>query len=131
MKRAAALGAAAVTEGRFAEELAPDIKKTRKGELVIDTDDHIKPDTSIEVLAKLRAAFGKEGTVTAGNASGIVDGAAAVILAAEDCPVAQNREVLGTLRGWNVVGVDPSVMGIGPAPAISGLLAASTSTFGL
>ncbi len=74
------LGAAAVDEGRFAEEIAPLTVQTRKGELVVDRDDHIKPDTTLEGLAKLRAAFGKDGTVTAGNASGIVDGAAAVLL---------------------------------------------------
>lgn len=113
---------AAQEKGLFDSEIMPVEVKRRKEMIQVDRDDHIKPGTTQEKLSKLRPAFGKDGSVTAGNASGIVDGAAAVVLAAEDSPVAQNREVLGTVRGWKVVGVDPSVMGIGPAPAISGLL---------
>ncbi|MEC9475449.1 MAG: acetyl-CoA C-acyltransferase [Planctomycetota bacterium] len=114
---------AAQEKGLFDSEILAVEVKRRKEMIQVDRDDHIKPGTTQEKLSRLRPAFGKEGTVTAGNASGIVDGAAAVVLAADDCAVAQNREVLGTVRDWNVVGVDPSVMGIGPAPAISGLLA--------
>ena len=77
------LGAKAVSEGRFAEEIVPVTLKTRKGERVIDTDDHIRPETTLEALSGLRAAFGKEGTVTAGNASGIVDGAAAIVVTSD------------------------------------------------
>ena len=116
------LGAAAVSEGRFAEEIAPVVIETRKGELVIDTDDHIKPETSIEALSKLRAAFGKEGTVTAGNASGIVDGAAAVVMTTAARAEADGLDVMSVVRGWAYVGVDPTEMGIGPVPAIRACL---------
>jgi len=112
------LGAAAVAEGRFAEEIAPYVIKSRRGETIIDTDDHIRPDTTLEGLAKLRPAFGKEGTVTAGNASGIVDGAASLILTSAERAKADNSDVWATIRAHASVGVDPSEMGIGPVPAI-------------
>ena len=112
------LGAAAVREGRFAEEIAPYTIETRKGDLVIDTDDHIKPDTSIEALGKLRPAFGKDGTVTAGNASGIVDGAAALVLTTRERAEADGLDAWAIVRAHASVGVDPSEMGIGPVPAI-------------
>jgi acetyl-CoA acyltransferase 2 len=112
------LGAAAVEEGRFAEEIAPVRIATKKGELVIDTDDHIKPDTTLEALARLNAAFGKDGTVTAGNASGIVDGAAALVMTTAERAKADGLDVLARVRAWASVGVDPSEMGIGPVPAI-------------
>jgi acetyl-CoA acetyltransferase family protein len=116
------LAAAAVADGRFGEEIAPVVIETRKGELVIDTDDHIKPETSIEALARLRAAFGKDGTVTAGNASGIVDGAAAVVMTTAERAQAEGLEVMSIIRGWSYVGVDPTEMGIGPVPAIRACL---------
>lgn len=116
------LGTAAVQEGRFAEEIAPVTIPHRKGDIVVDTDDHIKPDTSIEALGKLRAAFGKEGTVTAGNASGIVDGAAALVVTSGDRAKADGLEQLAIVRGHSYVGVDPKEMGIGPVPAIRALL---------
>ena len=116
------LGAAAVKEGRFAQEIAPVTVKTRKGETVVETDDHIRPDTSLEALAGLRAAFGKQGTVTAGNASGIVDGAAAVVVTSAEHAQQADLEVLAVIRGWSYVGVDPKEMGIGPVPAIRALL---------
>ena len=123
------LGAKAVSEGIFAEEIAPVTLKTRKGERVIDTDDHIKPETTIEALSGLRAAFGKEGTVTAGNASGIVDGAASVVVTTDERAKADGLDVMATIRGWSYVGVDPKEMGIGPVPAIRTLLEkASLST---
>jgi acetyl-CoA acetyltransferase family protein len=112
------LGAAAVQEGRFGEEIEPLAIKTRKGEVVVDTDDHIKPDTSLEKLAKLRAAFGKDGTVTAGNASGIVDGAAAVVLTTAERAKADGLDVWARIVDWGIVGCDPREMGIGPVPAI-------------
>ena len=112
------LGAAAVREGRFGEEIAPVTIQTRKGEQVVDTDDHIKPDTSLEALGKLRAAFGKEGTVTAGNASGIVDGAAAVVLTTAERAKADGLDVWARIVAWGIAGVDPKEMGIGPVPAI-------------
>ncbi len=117
------LGAAAVKEGRFAEEIAPLTVKTRKGDESISTDDHIKPDTSIDALSKLRAAFGKEGTVTAGNASGIVDGAAAVVLTTAERAKSDNLDVYGVIRAWGLAGVDPKEMGIGPVPAIKNCIA--------
>ncbi len=116
------LGAAAVKEGRFAEEIAPIELETRKGKVVVDTDDHIKPETSLEALSKLRAAFGKDGTVTAGNASGIVDGAASLVLTTAERAKADGLDVWGVLEGWHYCGVDPTEMGIGPVPAIRGVL---------
>ncbi len=116
------LGAEAVQSGRFAEEIAPIVIPGRRGDTVIDTDDHIKPDTTIEGLAKLRAAFGKDGTVTAGNASGIVDGAASVVCTTADRAKADGLDVMGIVRGYSYVGVDPKEMGIGPVPAINALM---------
>lgn len=116
--RSHALGAKAVKEGRFAAEIEPVTIKGRKGDEVVALDDHIKPDTTVEALSKLRAAFGKEGTVTAGNASGIVDGAAAVVLTTESNAKAAGLDVWCKVRQWAYVGVDPTEMGIGPVPAI-------------
>ena len=116
------LGAEAVQSGRFAEEIAPIVIKGRRGDTTIDTDDHIKPDTTIEGLAKLRAAFGKDGTVTAGNASGIVDGAASVVCTTAGRAKADGLDVMGIVRGYSYVGVDPTEMGIGPVPAINALM---------
>lgn len=112
------LGAEAVKSGCFAEEIVPVEIKKRKGSVVVDTDDHIKPETTLEVLSKLPAAFGKDGTVTAGNASGIVDGAAAVILTSAERGRDFTDRPMGKVVAWSSVGVDPSEMGIGPAPAI-------------
>jgi acetyl-CoA acetyltransferase family protein len=112
------LGAAAVKEGRFAEEIAPVVVKGRKGDESITTDDHIKPDTSLEALSKLRAAFGKDGTVTAGNASGIVDGAAALVATTAERAKADKLDVWAEIVAWGIVGCDPREMGIGPVPAI-------------
>jgi acetyl-CoA acetyltransferase family protein len=112
------LGAAAVKEGRFAEEIAPVRIQTKKGELLVDTDDHIKPDTSLEALSRLNPAFGKDGTVTAGNASGVVDGAGALVVTTAERARSDRLDVLGLVRSSASVGVDPSEMGIGPVPAI-------------
>jgi acetyl-CoA acyltransferase 2 len=116
------LGAAAVQEGRFGEEIAPVTIKGRKGDEVVATDDHIKPDTSLEALSKLRPAFGKDGTVTAGNASGIVDGAAAVVVTTEERAKADGLDPWARIVAWASVGVDPKEMGIGPVPAIRACL---------
>lgn len=116
------LGAEAVQSGRFAEEIAPIVIPHKRGDITVDTDDHIKPDTSLEGLGKLRAAFGKDGTVTAGNASGIVDGAAAVVCTTDGRAKADGLDVMGVVRGYSYVGVDPKEMGIGPVPAIRKLL---------
>jgi acetyl-CoA C-acetyltransferase len=108
---------AAQREGRFKDEITPFTVKGRKGDIVIDADEYLKPDTTIEVLAKLRPAFDKEGTVTAGNASGLNDGAAALILMTEE--EAQRRGItpLARIASWATAGVDPAVMGSGPIPA--------------
>ena len=104
--------------GRFAEEITPIVIKDRKGkEIVIKVDEHIKDGVSKEGLAKLKPAFKKDGTVTPGNASGINDGAAAVILASEDYVHEHNLKPLAKIVSWGVAGVDPSIMGIGPVPA--------------
>ncbi|MFB5285344.1 acetyl-CoA C-acetyltransferase [Peribacillus sp. Hz7] len=104
--------------GRFAEEITPIVIKDRKGkEIVIKVDEHIKGGVSKEGLAKLKPAFKAEGTVTPGNASGINDGAAAVILALEDYVQEHNAKPLAKIVSWGVAGVDPSIMGIGPVPA--------------
>ena len=113
---------AAWTSGRFVEEVVPVEIKSRKGTTIVDRDDHMRPDTTLEGLAKLPAAFSKEGTVTAGNASGIVDGGAAVIIASGDAAKARGLKPIAKLAGWAVVGVEPSLMGMGPAPAIRKLL---------
>ena len=109
-------------QGRFANEVVPVEIKTRKGTTVVDRDDHMRPETTLEALARLPTAFSKDGTVTAGNASGIVDGGAAVILASESGVKARGLTPLARLAGWATVGVDPSIMGMGPAPAIRKLL---------
>ena len=108
---------AAWAAGRFADEVVPVEIKSRRGVTVVDRDDHLRPDTTLEGLAKLPAAFSKEGTVTAGNASGIVDGGAAVMLASEQAVAKRGLTPLGRLVTWAAVGVEPAYMGMGPAPA--------------
>ena len=103
--------------GTFAEEIVPVTVKTRKGETVVDADEHPKHGTTVETLAKLRPAFAKEGTVTAGNASGINDGAAAVVLMTRANAETRGIEPLARIVSWATAGVDPAVMGSGPIPA--------------
>jgi acetyl-CoA acetyltransferase family protein len=103
--------------GRFADEVVPVEVKSRKGVELVVEDDHLRPDTTVEGLAKLPAAFTKNGCVTAGNASGIVDGGAALILASGKAVATHGLKPLGRLTQWAAVGVDPSLMGMGPAPA--------------
>ena len=90
---------------------------SRKGVTIVDKDDHLRPDTTLEGLAKLSPAFSKDGTVTAGNASGIVDGGAALMLASARAVKEKSLKPLARLVTWAAVGVDPSYMGMGPAPA--------------
>ncbi len=111
-------GAKAVKAGKFAAEIVAVKVKRGKDEISVDQDDHIKSETTIEALSKLRAAFGKEGTVTAGNASGIVDGAAAVIVTTAARAKASGRKPLAYVRSWAINGVEPRIMGIGPVPSI-------------
>ena len=103
--------------GRFGDEIAPVTVKTRKGDVVVSTDEYPRPDTTPEVLAKLRPAFSKEGTVTAGNASGINDGAAALIVMSAAEAAKRGITPLAVIRSWATAGVDPSVMGTGPIPS--------------
>lgn len=114
--------AAAQAGGKFNAELAPVTIKSRRGEIIFDTDDHPKPDSTAESMAKLPSSFKKNGTVTAANASGICDGAAALVLASEDAVSANGYTPLARIVGFSSVGVEPSVMGIGPVPAIESLL---------
>jgi acetyl-CoA C-acetyltransferase len=109
--------ARAIKEGRFKSQILPVTLKTRKGETVFDTDEHVRGDVKAEDLAKLRAVFKKDGTVTAGNASGINDGAAAVVLMDGDTVAKRGVRPLGRLVAYAHAGVDPRVMGIGPVPA--------------
>lgn len=104
--------------GVFAEEIVPVEVKTKKGVQIVDRDDHMRPDTTLEALAKLPPAFNKDGFVTAGNASGIVDGAAALVIASEDYVRRTNKKPLGRIVSWAYAGVEPEIMGIGPVPAV-------------
>ena len=110
--------AAARAAGKFADEITPVTIKTRKGEVVFDTDEHIREDISIEGLAKLKPAFKPDGTVTAGNASGLNDAGAAVVLLSEAKAQELGTPVRAKLLGYGITGVDPNIMGIGPVTAI-------------
>ncbi|MEZ4380248.1 MAG: thiolase family protein [Nannocystaceae bacterium] len=114
--------AAAQEAGRFEAEMAPVEVKTRKGVVAFKVDEHPRPDTTLEGMGKLRPVFKKDGVVTAGNASGISDGAGAIIIASEEAVKRHNLTPLARLVAFHVAGVDPSIMGIGPVPAIRGVL---------
>jgi acetyl-CoA acetyltransferase family protein len=115
----------AARAGRFADEIAPiRLEDRKKGPYEFSDDTHRKPDTTAEALAKLRPVFRKDGTVTGGNASGIVDGAAAMILCGEGTARSKGWPVLGVLRAWSYSAVPPEIMGFGPVPAIEKLLSA-------
>ena len=103
--------------GRFKDEIAPVTVKTRKGEVVVDADEYPRPDTTLDVLGKLRPAFSKDGTVTAGNASGINDGAAALLVMSAAEAARRGITPLAVIRSWATAGVDPAVMGTGPIPS--------------
>ncbi len=105
---------------RLKEEITPVPLRNRKGEPtgeMFDADDHLRPDATMEGLVKLRPAFGKNGTVTAGNASGIVDGGAAVVVMSLDEAAKRGKQPLGRIVSWGIAGVDPKLMGRGPVPA--------------
>jgi acetyl-CoA acyltransferase 2 len=104
-------------EGRMQSEIAPVPVRTRKGETLFNTDEHMRPDATMETLASLKPYFRKDGLVTAGNASGIGDGAAAAVIARADWAAERGLKPLGRLVSWGVAGVPPEIMGIGPAPA--------------
>lgn len=108
---------AAIKKGKFSNEIVPITIKTRKEEKVFDTDEFVRPSTNLESLAKLRPAFKKDGTVTAGNASGINDGAACIILMSEKRANELGINILGFIDGYATAGLDNKVMGLGPIPA--------------
>lgn len=108
---------AAQTAGRFEDEIAPFVIKGRKGDVTIAADEYIRAGASLEALTKLRPAFDKDGSVTAGNASGLNDGAAAVLLMTEEEASRRNIQPLARIASWATAGVDPRIMGTGPIPA--------------
>lgn len=116
---------AAWDEGRCDAEVAPVTVRTRKGEKQFAVDEHMRPDTTLEALGRLRPYFKKDGLVTAGNASGIGDGAASVVLAERSWADANGATPIGRLVSWGFAGVDPRIMGLGPAPASRAALAAA------
>ena len=114
---------AARAAGRFRDEIAPVTVKGRKGDTIVDADEYIRAGATIEAMAALRPAFRKDGTVTAGNASGLNDGAAALVLMTAEEAAKRGAPVLARIASWATCGVDPSIMGIGPAPASQKALA--------
>src|SRR5947209_17720286 len=104
---------AAQKAGRFKDEIVPVTVQTRRGDTVVDTDEHPKHGTTVDMLAKLRPAFDKNGTVTAGNASGINDGAAAVVLMTAAAAAKRGLKPLARIVSWATAGVDPAIMGTG------------------
>ena len=111
------LAAKAREECRFSKEIVPVEVRTKKGTTLVEKDEHIRPDTTLEVLGKLQARFEKDGTVTAGNASGINDGAAAVVVASAEAAQKAGLQPIARIVSGGVCGVDPDIMGIGPAPS--------------
>jgi acetyl-CoA C-acetyltransferase len=108
---------AAQKAGRFREEIVPFTISGKKGDIVVDSDEYIRAGTTLEALAKLKPAFTKDGTVTAGNASGINDGAATVVLMSAKDAAARGLTPLARIAAWATAGVDPAIMGTGPIPA--------------
>ena len=108
---------AAQKAGRFADEIIPYVIQTRKGDVTVDVDEYIRHGATLEAMGKLRPAFDKEGTVTAANASGLNDGAAAAVLMSEAEAVRRGIQPLARIVSWATAGVDPSIMGTGPIPA--------------
>ena len=105
------------SSGRFKDEITPVTVKGRKGDTIVDTDEYIRDGATIEAMSGLKPAFKKDGSVTAGNASGLNDGAAALVLMTADEAAKRGATILGRIAGFATCGVDPSIMGIGPAPA--------------
>ena len=115
--------AAAIASGRFKDEIVPMEVKVKKNTVIFDTDEHCRANTTLEGLAKLRPAFKKDGTVTAGNASGINDAGAAMIIASEEYVKAHGLKPLAKIRSYGSVGCDPSIMGVGPIESTKQALA--------
>jgi acetyl-CoA acyltransferase 2 len=118
----------ALDAGYLAEEIVPVEVKGRKGVTTVTHDDHARPETTLEGLAKLKPAFAKDGFVTAGNASGIVDGAAALVIADGEFVKQRDLKPLGRIVSWAYAGVEPEIMGIGPVPATRAALAKASLT---
>ncbi len=114
--------AAAIDAGRFRSQIVPVVMQTRKGEIVFDTDEHCRPGTTLEALAKMKPAFKKDGTVTAGNASGINDGAAFLVLAEADVAARAGLQPMARLVSYALAGVPNEIMGEGPIPATRAVL---------
>jgi acetyl-CoA C-acetyltransferase len=108
---------AAQKMGRFKDEIAPVTVPSRKGDVVVDQDEYIRAGTTLDAVAKLKPAFSKDGTVTAGNASGLNDGAAALVIMSESEASRRGVKPLARIASWATVGVDPKIMGSGPIPA--------------
>jgi acetyl-CoA C-acetyltransferase len=108
---------AAIAAGYFKEQIVPVVTASKKGDIVFDTDEHVKASTTVESLSKMRPAFKKDGHVTAGNASGINDGAGAVVLASGEAVKARGLKPMARLVSYAHAGVEPTIMGIGPVPA--------------
>ena len=108
----------AIEKGYFKDQIVPIELKTRKGVVVVDRDEHPRSDATVEGMAKLRTVFKKDGSVTAGNASGINDGAAAVVLMEKDAAQKAGLKPMARLVSYGLAGVDPKIMGIGPVPAV-------------
>ncbi len=119
---------AAIAAGRFKDQIVPVELKSRKGPIVFDTDEHVRSDATLEGLQKLRGAFQSDGTVTAGNASGINDAGAAVVLMEAEAAKRTGRKPIARLVSYGHSGVDPKIMGIGPVPAVKKALAAAGLT---
>ena len=117
-------------EGRFKDEIVAVTVKKRREEIVCDTDEYIRKGATFEGMQKLRAAFKKDGSVTAGNASGINDGAAALVVVSEEKLTELGVEPLAEIVGWGVSGCEPSIMGIGPVQAVKNALKVSGSSIG-
>jgi acetyl-CoA C-acetyltransferase len=115
--------AAAIAAGYFKDQIIPVVQKTRKGDKIFDTDEHVRGDVTAESMGALRPVFRKDGTVTAGNASGLNDGAGALVLMAAETAAARGLTPMARLIGYSHAGVEPSEMGIGPIPAVQKLLA--------
>jgi len=113
----------AIAEGRFKSQIVPVVQETRKGDVVFDSDEHCKPKTTLEALAKMKPAFKKDGTVTAGNASGVNDGACALLIASAASAKANGLTPKARIVAMAAAGVPPRIMGFGPAPAVRKVLA--------
>jgi acetyl-CoA C-acetyltransferase len=117
-----AKAAAAISAGHFRDQIVPVEIRTKGGTQLFETDEHPRPEVTAESLARLKAAFDPKGTVTAGNSSGINDGAAAVVLMSEENARSSGTVPLGFIRAWAAAGVEPALFGIGPVPAVAKVL---------